>query len=551
MLRSLHISNYILIDSLDIEFPESLIIITGQTGAGKSIILGALSLLMGSRADASVIRAGADTCVVEAEFDAVDDGASELLKSSEDVEWDGGLLTIRRVIYASGRSRSFINDAPVQVGLLSSLSSHLIDVHSQHQSLLLTDHSYQLSVLDYFAGNASLLGEYRSLWQQVQSLRSELSEVEGRLSRLASERDYNQAQFEQLDSAHLRSGELEELETEQQQLANAEEIRESLFGLDELNSPSDGSSSNGVSAALKDAQRLLERAGKYLPEAVELTHRLESSRIEIEDIFETISGLSDKVNASPERLEAVEDRMSQLYALMRKHSVQSIDELIERRDALSEVLFDSTALESRRDDIVAQLAESQKSLDALSLRLRESRLKAAAPLSERITEDLHFLELDAAIFGVEVHSVPLCATGGDAVTFTFDSTGRRAVDVSKCASGGEISRIMLCLKSLMAEFTHMPTMIFDEIDTGVSGSVADKMGQMICRMGEHMQVLAITHLPQVAAKGSAHFLVSKSGVTSTVERISGERRIQELARMLSGSSITPEAIANAKSLLEA
>jgi len=552
VLRSLHISNYILIDSLDVQFPEGLIIITGQTGAGKSILLGAMSLLTGAKADASVIRSGADTCVVEAEFDVDDDVVREMLEQDGDVEWDGGHLTVRRVVYASGRSRSFVNDSPVQLQLLSAIAARLVDVHSQHQSLLLTDKSYQLSVLDAYAGNAPLLEEVSGTWRRLQSLRSELSALQERLSRLAEEKEYTQARFSQLDAAHLKAGELEALEEEQRVLASSEEIGELLSSLQELDAPGN-EEIPGIAVSLKEARRLLDKAGKYLPVASELSQRLESSRLEIEDIFSEVSALASRVEASPERLQAVEERMSLIYELLRRFSCTSVDELIAKRDELSSLLFDSGALEERKEKLAKEIKELSGVLDELAARLHQAREAAAGPFAAQITDSLHYLELDKASFEVALTDAPLSASGRDAISFRFDAAGRRPVDVASCASGGELSRIMLCLKSLMAGYAKMPTMIFDEIDTGVSGSVADRMGSMICDMGSRMQVIAITHLPQVAAKGSEHLLVSKSigeeATSTSIRRISGQDRVMEIARMLSGSSVTPAAIANAESLL--
>lgn len=550
MLRSLHISNYILIDSLEIAFPEGLIIITGQTGAGKSILLGALSLILGGKADASVIRDSDDNCVLEAEFEVEDEATAAWLDECEDVEWDGRSLVIRRVIYGSGRSRAFVNDSPVQLSLLSELSSRLMDIHSQHQSLKLTDHSFQLSVLDWFAGNSGLLAQCSALWRRLQSLNQGLADLDAKMSRMSEEREYNEAMFAKLNEAALVSGELEQLEAEQKQLANSGEIMQMLHALEELNEPT-GDDAQGLSRAVKESCRLLQKLGHYMSPAAALADRLETLRVELEDIFSDVDALGGGLDFSPGRLEAVEERMSLLYDLLRKHKCANVDELIAKRNSLSELLYDSSALESRREELTAEIADVRHSLEKCSAELHDRRLSAAAPLASRITEGLHFLELDKSLFEIGIDAAPLSAAGSDAVTFRFDASGRMPTDVAKCVSGGEISRIVLCLKSVMAEYTGMPTMIFDEIDSGVSGSVADKMGSMICEMGRHMQVIAITHLPQVAAKGEAHFLVTKSsdGTSSMVTRLDAEQRVMEIARMLSGSSITPAAVANARELL--
>lgn len=546
MLRSLHIENYVLIDSLDIEFPEGLVIITGQTGAGKSILLGALSLLTGAKADAGTIADGAQSCVVEGEFvvDADNSALRSLLEESE-VDWNSGSLLIRRVVNATGRSRSFINDSPVQLQLLSQLSRQLVDIHSQHQSLALTKSSFQLALLDNFAGNAALRAACASQWAALQGVNRELSELRERMSRLAAEKEYNQAQWEQLDKAHLRPGELEELEEEQKQLANAEQIKENLSLVEQA---------LDCTERLREARKLLEKTAAFIPAADLLASRLESSRLEIEDILEDVSARNASIDLSPERLEQVEDRISLLYQLMRKHDARSVEDLIVIRDRFAEALFDSSALELQEDKLVKELAAAEKSYSEVSDNLHRSRVEAAPRLAAEIQQSLRFLELDRAVFEVAVQDCERGALGADSVCFLFSSTGSSPVDLSKCASGGELSRIMLCLKEMMARYVGMPTMIFDEIDTGVSGSVADKMGRMICTMGEHMQVFAITHLPQVAAKGRAHYLVSKSEdqsgrVVSSIRLLDSESRIREIARLLSGEVITPAALANARELL--
>ena len=544
MLRSLHIENYVLIDSLDISLPEGLGIITGQTGAGKSILLGALSLLMGAKGDAALISAGAQNCIVEGEFTAPED--IRLAIEDAEVEWDGGNLLIRRVLNASGRSRSFINDSPVSVQLLQEISAQLVDVHSQHQSLQLADRRFQMNVLDHYAGCAADVEECRMRWNEAQTVSREIDALREKLSRLQADRDYNAARFKQLDDAHLRDGELEDLDAEQKQLANAESIKESFVATSALLEPEEGMS---VESALKEAERLLGKLSGLVPGCSDLAERLHSSRIEIADIAETVADLDSRVNLSQERLEQVEERMGLIYDLMRKHGCASVAELIAARERYSEALFDSDALEGRLAELEKKKGAVSKAHLALCEEIHAARVKAAPGLAAGIQESLRYLELDRAVFAVDVVAAEPSASGCDSVAFRFSATGTAPVDVAKCASGGEISRIMLSLKALMARYTGMPTMIFDEIDTGVSGSAADKMGQMICRMGENMQVLAITHLPQVAAKGSAHFVVEKSGDVSTMRLLTADERVQEIARLLSGERITPEAVANAKSLL--
>ena len=556
MLSRLQVKNYVLIDSLEIDFPEGLIIITGQTGAGKSILLGALSLVMGSKADASMVSEDADNCVVEAEFEMGTDDELKALIEENEAEWEDGHLIIRRVVNRSGRSRAFINDCPVPVQVLQDISSRLVDVHSQHQTLLLSDRNFQMGILDYFAGNTTLRESCADLWRKQSALKSEISALDAKIARVAGERDYNESQFKQLEAAALREGELAELEEEQKQLANAEEIKAGLSSVEELFTASSDGDRLSLDSMLKEAGRYLSRVGRYVPSASELSERVDSCRRELDDILCDISQINSRVDMSPERLEEVEARMSLIYGLFQKHRCTTEAELITLRDNLSEMLFDSTQLEEKREELQSRLDAIAKEISAVAEQLRISRRDASANFAESIQASIRGLELPYAIFEVELLDAPLSATGADTVQFRFSSTGRNAVDVSKCASGGEMSRIMLALKAMRARFAKMPTMVFDEIDTGVSGSVADKMGSMICDMGSYMQVFAITHLPQVAAKGTAHYLVSKDidpatgKAVSTIKRLSDDQRVLELARMLSGSVLTDAAIANAESLLK-
>lgn len=551
MLRSLHISNYILINSLDITFPEGLIIITGQTGAGKSILLGALSLLSGAKSEANMISPGAESCVVEAEYLSNDEELKELLES-EDIEGDGDCITIRRVISSSGRSRCFVNDCPVQVSTLTRISSFLIDIHSQHASLALAKSDFQLSALDLFASNSSKLAACRRAWRELSALESEQSSLQTKLARAEADSEYNAAQLQQLQAAGLVQGELEELEVEHKSLSNSEQIKEALALSCALLVPSEQQA--GVCASLKEAAKKLAQISSLYPAVEELARRLDSLRLEADDVLSELESLTDKVDMSPQRLETVEQRMSLLYMLLKKHDCRTIDELIERRDVLALQMSDSFELEERLALIAKQIKQKRQEYEGIAAELRESRLSAAPKLAENITAALHFLELDRAVFDVELEPCEQGATGADKVKFMFAANGTRSQELSKVASGGEMSRIMLCIKAMMARFTHMPTMIFDEIDTGVSGSAADKMGEMVCNMGKDMQVFSITHLPQVAAKGDAHYLVTKSltedGTVSSLRRIEGQQRVEEIARLLSGSTISPEALANAQVLLK-
>ena len=546
MLRSLHVSNYVLIDSLEIDFPEGLVIITGQTGAGKSILIGALELVLGGKADASLVGAHGETCVVEAEFQVGSDSALQAILERNDLE-ETDILTIRRVVNRSGRSRSFVSDEPVSLPVLQELSERLIDIHSQHQTLRLADPAFRMSMLDHYAGNGSRLAACRVAWSAWQEARKALSDTTARLTALQTEKGYNEALFRKLDEARLREGELEELEAEQKQLAHAEELKEYLSAAEQILTPADDRAP--LTAQLKEAEKQMARAGRFIPSLEPLEKRLESVRLELEDIAEEVEGANNRLEVSPERLEQVEDRMSLLYELMKKHGVATEGELIAVRDRLSRDLTDTGALEERVAELRKEADEAARTYGAAAEALHASRQQATEGFAGAVADSLAFLELDRAVFKVELADAPEGPSGKDSVRFLFSSTGKAPQDLAKVASGGELSRIMLSLKAMMARYTAMPTLIFDEIDTGVSGSAADRMGQMIGRMGDDMQVLAITHLPQVAAKGKAHYLVSKQNDVTSIRALSPTERVQEIARLLSGSVITEAAVANAESLL--
>lgn len=557
MLSRLLVKNYVLIDSLEIGFPEGLVIITGQTGAGKSIMLGALGLIMGAKADAAMVSEGADNCVVEAEFVVGSDNQElrSLLEDNE-VEWNDESVIIRRVVSRSGRSRAFVNDSPVSVQVLQDMSSHLIDIHSQHQTLLLSDRRFQLGILDYFAASSESCDRCADLWKRINVLKSQLADLDARIAGIESEREYNQAQFRQLESASLRVGELAELEEEQRTLANAEEIKSGLCTVENIfsnNGQTDDSQS--LDSSLKEAERMLSRLSRFVPSASSLAERVASCRVELDDVLSEVSDINSAIEMSASRLEEVEGRMSLIYGLLQKHGCADEAGLIALRDSLSETLADSDLLQDKRNGLILQLSDLETQLRTEAEHLHDARQKAIAPFAKDMTDSIRSMELPHAVFEVELIPVQLGPSGYDSVQFRFSSSGGNAVDVARCASGGEMSRIMLAMKAMKARYAKMPTMVFDEIDTGVSGSVADRMGAVICEMGRYMQVFAITHLPQVAAKGSAHYLVSKDvdpttfKAVSHIERLSDEQRVLEVARMLSGSVMTDAAVANARELL--
>ncbi len=555
MLRKLTVRNYVLIDSLETEFPEGLVIITGQTGAGKSILLGALSLLLGAKADASMIGESSDNCVVEGEFEVPDEeGTLKTMLEDSDVDWDGGHLTIRRVVNPTGRSRSFVNDSPVSVQLLSSLSSGLIDIHSQHQTMLLSDRHFQMSLLDHFAGDGKLLDDYRTLYRSYNALRSEIERLESSMEKARADYDFNVSRLEKLTAANLRAGELEELEMEQKQLANAEEIKEGLCAAENLlGAVPSGDGTTSVTSILREAARHLDKISSYVPAASSLSERLDSARLELEDILSELSDLNSDTDVSDGRLAEVEERLSLLYSLLRSYSCSTEADLIAERDALSAAVSGMAVSDERLDELKRALDKSDRELAQAARALSAARHEAAGKLSDAIRDSVRSMELPSAEFRIVLTPSARNQEGADAVQYEFSSTGKNLTDVSKCASGGEMSRIMLALKSIMARYANMPAMIFDEIDTGVSGSVADKMGSVICSMGRFMQVFAITHLPQVAAKGSAHYAVTKTvkdgRTVSEIKRLSDDQRVLEIARMLSGAVLSDAAVANAKALL--
>lgn len=535
MLKRLTIQNYALIENLDIEFPSGLVIITGETGAGKSIMLGALSLLLGGKGDVSALKDSSRNCVVEGEF-----------------ETDGEPLILRRVISPAGRTRNFINDEPATLAALTEISSTIVDIHAQHQHLLLTDESYQMKVLDYFAGTGNILEEYSQVHNGLLVMESQLKQLKEEMARKEGELEYRAFQLEKLLEAKLKEGELEDLENEQKQLANSEQIRECISGAVGCMQPISGT----IVQNLKDAVHLLQKCSNFVPELEELCNRLESCRIECKDIEDELEMLAERVVVSPQRLEQVEERLSLLYSLMRKHGVGTVEELLQVQKQLQEDIGgadEDAAKAGQMEQEIKVLSSRREALaDELGRRRREKTEELASVLQESIRD----LQMPYAVFKVELAATEkYTAKGKDAVSFLFSANGDKKLNLlQKAASGGELSRIMLCLKSLMAKYTGMPTMIFDEIDTGVSGSIADKMGALIGKMGERMQIFAITHLPQIASKKGTHLLVYKefdkeNNATTHIRQLQGEERVMEVARMLSGAELTEAALENARVLL--
>ena len=531
MLKRLTISNYALIDVLDIEFPEHLVIITGDSGAGKSILLGALALLLGGRYDGAVLKDASRNCVLEAEFDD---------------------CIVRRVVTPAGRSRVFVNDEPATLEQIRTLASRKLDIHSQNSQLLLQSDDFCLSVVDAYAGNAALLDEYRKAYNTHQELTSKLAKLREERSVRERERDYVKFRYDQLVAANLQQGELEQIEEQQKTLANAGQIKAALSAA--ADALANGEQS--VEQSLKEVGRSLQKIADCYPAAAELQQRIESCRIELKDVSDTLESGQEKIDASDEALQKVESRIALLYDLMHRNDAGNEEELIAVRDGYARDLAVSDSLSAEEERIAAELAAADARCTDLCRRLGEARRKVVEPLSGLLQDAIRELDMPKALFRAEL--VPLAQrgrSGAESVRFRFDSTGSgRFTDAGKTASGGEMSRIMLCIKALMARHAALPTIIFDEIDTGMSGSLADKVGRKIVEIGNNMQVIAITHLPQVAAKGGAHYLVYKEympeGAVSHIRRIEGQDRVGEIARMISGSSISAEALAAARVLLE-
>lgn len=551
MLQRLSIKNFVLIEELTIEFGPDFSVITGETGAGKSIILGAIGLLMGQRADSSTLLAGADRCTIEAQFTGLDDAVGRMLEE-EDIDHDDTECIIRREINAKGKSRAFVNDTPASLQLLKRLSEYLIDIHSQHQNLLLGDAQFQLSVLDLYGGHTELLNSYQDTYRTYRTLSGQLQEARLALEALRKEQDYLQYQYTQLEEAELEEGELEELTEEERQLSHAQEIRDELQQATSALSEDE----HGAIPAVTYALRSVEAIRSYHAGAEEWSERLHSVRIELQDLVSTLEDEAEGVTFSPKRLARVGERLDLLRGLLHRHSLREITELIALRDRLAQELerIDSSDEELHR--LEQSVKESYQALLEQGQRLREARQSAAHAIEGALIASLHELGMPHVRFVIrmEEHPTPT-AMGLDKVTYLFSANKDTSPEpVANIASGGEISRLMLALKALIADRRSLPTIIFDEIDTGVSGETAERIAVILRRMGSSMQVMAVTHLPQIAAAGIDHFYIYKEhGADSTrshLRHLSGEERVEEIARMQSGSQLTEVTRAAARALLE-
>lgn len=550
MLRRLQIRNYALIRELDVDFTSGLTIITGETGAGKSILIGALSLILGQRADTSVLKDKDKKCIVEGVFE-VDGYGMEDLFAENDLDYDKQVI-FRREITSNGKSRAFVNDTPVNLKTLQDLGIRLIDIHSQHQSLELGNRLFQLMVLDNYSGNITLLKDYQSKYKSYKSLLTTLAAAEDHAALLRKELDYFQFQLDQLNKAHLQIGEQEQLEHELTLLTHADEIKSALISVANLLQEEDGN----ALIRLKESIGILSRILKYYPEASDILERMNSIYLEMGDISSDMAYASEKIETDPGRIAHLNERVDQLLSLQQKHHVGSEEELIKLRDEF-EVQVSSVYLnEEAVNELKAEVSLREIELMEMSDQLTKNRISASGQIGKRVEAQLFQLGMPNSKFRVEINTGMLLAPNGrDEINFLFTANKNGQPDeISKVASGGELSRLMLSIKALISKSKALPTILFDEIDSGISGETADKMGNILKEISRDMQVINITHLPQIAAKGDLHYLVYKEDTDSEtitqLKLLSPDERISELAKMLSGESITEAARLNAAEFLK-
>lgn len=551
MLQSIHIQNYALIEKLDIDFHPGFSVITGETGAGKSIILGAIGLLLGQRADLKAIKTGATKCVVEARFDITRYELKSFF-TENDFEYDAGECILRRELYATGKSRAFINDSPASLSQMKELGEKLIDIHSQHQNLLLNREGFQMNVLDILAKDETELALYQSLYADYRKVSSELEECIVQLEKNRQDEDYIRFQLEQLEEVNLQIDEQELLEEEAETLSHAEDIKSGLYKVDVLIA----SDETNLLSAMKECIQTLQGVSKVYAPAQEWMDRLDSCFVELKDLSHEVGNAAERIEFNPSRLEEVNNRLNLLYSLQQKHRVSSVEELI---DIAKDYRNQLNAITSS-DDRILELTEMKKELYGKVLKqasvLSEFRRKAAAGIEKQMQAYLVTLGMPNVRFVVELTSRnEPNFKGMDNVTFLFSANKNGTLQqVASIASGGEIARVMLSLKAMIAGAVKLPTIIFDEIDTGVSGSIAEKMALIMHEMGQaDRQVISITHLPQIAARGSVHYKVYKeeteTGTNSYILQLNQNERINEIANMLSGATLTESALNNAKALL--
>ena len=551
MLKSLYIKNFTLIDELDIELYPGFSVITGETGAGKSIILGAIALLLGQRADSKSIKQGADKCVIEAHFDLKRYDLDAFF-SDNDIENDAEDCIVRRELLASGKSRAFINDTPVQLAMLKELGERLVDVHSQHQNLLLNKQDFQLGVVDIFADDATQLAQYQQTYKEYHQVKQQLDDLRESIELNRQNADFLRFQCDELTQARLVEGEQEELEQQSDTMSHSEDIKSALYEADNALT----AEQTGVVPALRSTLYELRKIGEVYPAAAELEQRVDSCYIELKDIAQEVSSHLEFIDFDPAEMDAVNSRLDKIYDLEKKYHVETVEELIAKREELSEQLnnIDNSdeALSAMEQQLTKLQAQAVKEADALT----KLRTKAAKQIEAEMQTKLVPLGMPNVRFSVEIAREALGLSGQDKVAFMFSAnTSTPLQPISQVASGGEIARVMLSLKAMISGAVKLPTIIFDEIDTGVSGKMAEKMAEMMQEMGDHgRQVISITHLPQIAALGTTHYKVEKSetaqGTVSSMHQLSPDERIHEIAQMLSGSDVSAAAIANAKELLK-
>jgi DNA repair protein RecN (Recombination protein N) len=549
MLQSLSIQNYALINDLSIAFDSGFSIITGETGAGKSILLGALSLLVGQRADTSVLLDKSRKCVVEGQFKIGEYNLQEFFKQNE-LDYDNQVI-IRREILDNGRSRAFVNDTPVNLNILKDLGDRLVDIHSQHQNSYLTDSQFQLSLIDILAKNNQLLSSYRESYTNYNYLQRSLSELQEKSIKEKADLDYFQFQLNELENLHLKSGEQTELEEELNVLSHAEEIKSVLVNIAGLLS----AESTGIVSQLKEATLQAGKIREIFTKIDSLQERLNSGYIELKDIASEADALAETIDLDPSRLEAVKSRLDSLYSICQKHHVSNCEALVSLRDSFYQKILSITSYDEQLNELSAKLTAIRQQLVTLASDITNKRKAIIPGFEQRIITILHQLGMPNAMFSVKLESIEeFMSSGCDKIAFLFSANKQVVLmDITKIASGGEISRFMLAVKSIVATTLAMPAVIFDEIDAGVSGDIADKMANIMKQMSESMQVISITHLPQVASKGRNHYLVykleSKKATNTYIKLLQGEDRVAEIAKMLSGEQISDAAIKNARVLL--
>ena len=551
MLRSLYIQNYALIEKLDISFSSGFSVITGETGAGKSIILGAIGLLLGQRADVKAIRVGASKCIIEARFD-ISAYSMQLFFEENELEYEEECI-LRREVSASGKSRAFINDTPASLAQMKELGELLIDVHSQHQNLLLNKEGFQLNVLDILSHNEEALSAYQNIFGEWKEAQQDLEALVARANQDKSDEDYIRFQLEQLEEAHLSVGEQEELEQEADTLSHAEEIKAGLYRVGQTLYSDEG----GLLSGLKECLNTMLGLQRVYPVAGELAERMESTYIELKDISQEVSGKEDEIEFNPERLEEVNERLNLIYTLQQKHRVATVGELLTLTDEYTAKLSAITSSDERIEELKARCDALYNKVKKQAVVLTKARIAAACEVEKQMAARLIPLGMPNVRFQVEigVRKEP-GIHGADTVNFLFSANKNGALQsISSVASGGEIARVMLSIKAMIAGAVKLPTIVFDEIDTGVSGEIADRMADIMQEMGEQdRHVISITHLPQIAARGRAHYKVYKQDneteTNSHIRRLTDDERVEEIAHMLSGAKLTEAALNNARALME-